>query len=304
MYLLALVRSGRPWRRFTIALILLLSSIILFTFIPELVAPLVLLALLLLLWERAHIGYTLRDLTRSIASGNLDTKLEVQEDDFGALCHAVNNLLQQQRLQQRTQAFLPALPAQAVTSLLSMHLPAEGLPRMLTILIVGYAQSSVRQSPAAQDHVRALRVLSTVAQQQAEMHSAIVERFGDMLLFAFGAFDERPLTTTLRSALQTAQALRQSWDRTSPRGALALSIASGTGLAAALPGLGYTVIGAPIEQALRLQYLAAACPEYALLCSEESYLNLRRLDTTTWLPTDLRLLEPDQPPQVVYALPF
>lgn len=304
MRLLASVRSGRQWRRFIVAIIVVLATILVSTLIPALLVPLVLLAIILLIWERMQLNHAMRDLAARIATGDLDTKLEVQEGAWGTLCHAVNDLLQQQRRQHYVQTLVPTLPSEAITTMLNKQRSPDGVLQSLTVLVVGYTHTSPPGASLTQEHLVALRALSTVAQQQSERHGALLERFGDMLLFAFGAFEERPLNTTLRHALQTAQVLRQTWDDTSPRGPLALSLASGKGLSVALPGLGYTVIGAPIEQALRLQHLAAACPEYALLCSEESYMTLRLLHNAHWLPTDLRLLQPDQPPQVVYALPL
>jgi len=215
----------------------------------------------------------------------------------------VNTLLQQQRLHQHTESLHPFLPVDASARLLGTTLPPDGTPRMLTILVVGYTGTLGSQSDVARSHLQALHRLSTTIQQQAERHNALLERCGDLILLAFGAFDETPRTKTLRSALQTMQVLRQTWDSSSPRGALTFSLASGEALAVALPGLGYTVIGSPVAHALQLQPLAMTHPEYALLCSEEAYMTLRRLDSTNWLSTGLRLPYPDQSSQVVYALP-
>lgn len=291
------------WWRIIIILILLPTCIVLLLFVPELLVPLILLALVLLLWERVRIIYAMHNLAARIAAGNYNTKIEVQEGAWGALCHAVNTLLQQQRLHQHTESLHPFLPDEASARLLGTTLPADGTPRMLTILVVGYTRTPGPQSDVARSHLQALHRLSIAIQQQAERHNALLERCGDLILLAFGAFDETPRTKTLRSALQTMQVLRQTWDSNSPRGALTFSLASGDALAVVLPGLGYTVIGSPVAHALQLQPLAMTHPEYALLCSEEAYMTLRRLDSTNWLSTGLRLPYPDQPPQVVYALP-
>jgi hypothetical protein len=78
-------------------------------------------------------------------------------------------------------------------------------------------------------------------------------------------------------------------------------------LAIALPGLGYSVIGPPVEQALRLQQIAAHARRSGLLCSEDAYFALcrdtgrRRDKATGWQPTDLRVSIANRPPQVVYG---
>ncbi len=291
------------WWRIVIILILLPTCVVLIIFVPELVVPLILLVLVHLLWERVRIIYAMHDLAARIAAGNYNTKIEVQEGAWGALCHAVNTLLQQQRLYQHTRSLLPFLPADVVARLPgSAHSP-DGTPRMLTILVVGYTETLGSQTDVTHSHIQALQRLSLIIQQQAELHNALLERCGDLILLAFGVFDEAPRTKTLRSALHTMHVLRRAWDHRSPRGALTFSLASGDALAVALPGLGYTVIGSPVIHALQLQHLAITHPEYALLCSEEAYMTLRRLDNTNWLSTGLRMPYPGQPPQLVYALP-
>lgn len=302
------VRSAPNWPRVAVTVVLVSFTVVLSLYVPQLLIPLLVLGVAWLLWERLRINNAIRDLAARIAVGDLDAKLEVGDSAWGALCHAVNGLLQQQRRQQRMQTMLPWLPAHVIASLVNTPLPAEGLPRAMTVLVIGYATATLR-SVDESIHLRIFQAMAAAAQQQAEIHGALLERSGDTLLLAFGAFDDRPLPTTLRSAMKAAKELRSTWSQLSQADvplptlpSLCLSLASGTGRAVALPGLGYTIIGTPLDQGLRLQYLAAACPEYTLLCSEESYLLLRRLDNSPWLPTDMRLVQPHRPAQVVYAL--
>lgn len=301
---LSTIHAGRLWQRVAGLVFLLVLLVLLALFWPQLIAVVILLALLVLLWERIRMGQAMRELATRITTGQLSAKVEVREGAWGVLCHSVNGLVQQQHRQRRMQALLPALPTHAINALGDMLPPCEARPRTITVLIVGYAGARPSQAQAEREHLDALRTLAAVVQQQVEHYDAWLERLGDTLLLAFGAFDEQPNAVNLRNALQAARALRAAWDANSPRGPLAISLATGNVLAATLPGLGYTLAGAPIEQALRLQHLAAACPEYALLCSEEAYMTLRRLDTAPWLLTDLRLLQPNHPPQIVYALPY
>lgn len=302
MHRLAPGSNGGHWRRILIGIIMVPACVILLVFVPEFVVPLILVALLLLLWERVRMSYAMYDLAARIVTNRYNSKIEVQDGAWGALCHAVNRLLQQQRLHQHTQRLQPFLPPDAA-NLLGKSLPPDGTPRMLTILVIGYTDTLGSHTDVTRSHLQALQRLSITIQQQAEKQNALLERCGDLILLTFGAFDDVPLTKTLRIALHMARVLRQSWDSTSPRGALTLSLTSGAALAVALPGLGYTVIGAPVAQALHLQHLAATCPQYALLCSESAYVSLRRLDNLPWMLTDLRLPAPGQAPHAIYALP-
>ncbi len=289
------------WQRCISLIILLITSGILCILIPTTRIPVLLLALALLIWERIRITSGLHTLTIHIASGQPLSKIEVQEDALGELCHAVNNVLQQQRLYHHTQALLPTLPTRATMTLCHTHIPDEGIPHTVTILVVGYTRATPRQPAATDQHIQALRNLAAVLQEQIETHHALVERCGDLLLLAFGAFDTIPLTTTNRQAVQTAQALRQTWNSNSPRGALTFSLSSGSALALVLPGLGYTMIGAPLQQALHIHQIALAHPSYSLLCSEECYVTLRHTIDAAWTVLSPRVLSPDQRDQAVYA---
>lgn len=289
------------WQRCISLIILLTTSGILYVLIPTTRIPVLLLALAVLIWERIRIASGLHTLTMHIASGQPLSKIEVQEDALGALCHAVNNVLQQQRLYHHTQALLPTLPTRATATLCRTHVPDEGISHTVTILVVGYTRATPRQPAATDQHIQALRNLSAVIQEQIETHHALLERYGDLFLMAFGAFDTIPLTTTNRQALQTAQALRQTWNSNSPRGGLTFSLANGSALALVLPGLGYTMIGAPLQQALHIHQIALAHPSYSLLCSEECYVTLRHTIDTAWIVLPPRVLSPDQCDQAVYA---
>jgi class 3 adenylate cyclase len=257
-------------------------------------------------------------LTRRIVTGDLSRKLEVSDGAVGALCHAVNGLLQQRRVQERLQALLPALPVSVHQRLLddpaSMRF-GQNTP-LATVLLVGRAGPGARNPDDPRKNAAVCLLLAEEAQQQAGRYGALMQLCGESLLLVFGALEPQSRAAGLQAALETAQALRQRWDEAGPlaRGRLSLSIASGNVVAGVLPGLGYSAFGPPIEQALRLQHLAAACPEYALLCSEDAYASLRRATGSPepavgaatpaeWLPTDLRLLQPGRPPQAVYALP-
>jgi class 3 adenylate cyclase len=245
-----------------------------------------------------------RALARSIVGGRLDEKIEVRRGEWGDLSHAVNTILQEQRVQRRLRSALPeSLPHDAVAALLSGSLPTEGQTRLVAVMLVRHT----RRAPEWDERGRraglvAWRALSHAAQEAAQEHSALLQLCGDSILLAFGAFDERPAADSLRAALSVAETLCRRWRASgiNAGGPLSLSLVSGHGLAAALPGLGYCVVGAPVEQALRLQQLALHSRRYGLLCSEEVYLAMRNRDSNGWRPTDLRISLPNRPPQVVY----
>jgi hypothetical protein len=78
-------------------------------------------------------------------------------------------------------------------------------------------------------------------------------------------------------------------------------MASGTALVAMLPGLGYCVLGAPVDQVLTLGRLALGTPAFRLLCDESAYFALRRNAPQGWSLTSLRLPGEAGKPQPVYG---
>ena len=229
-------------------------------------------------------------------------KLEVPHGPWGDLARAVNGLLQERRVEQRLRAALPSpLPLEAVQSLLGGDLAAGGQSRPVAVLLVG---APVR-APAWEHGVRrgglaAWQALALTAQQVAQQHGALLQPCGNAVMLVFGAFEDRPARESLRQALAAAALLQRTWRDGAETSALALALSAGHALAAALPGMGFCVVGAPIEQAVGLQQLAARARRSGLLCSEEAYHAFRRDDSAAWQPTDLRVSVANRPPQVVY----
>ena len=263
-------------------------------------ALLPLIALLLLAVERRDrraLALAIR-----IADDRQLDKLEVPPGPWGDLARAVNGLLQERRVTQRMRAALPSpLPLAAIQSLLGGDLAAGGQSRSVAVLLVG---APVR-APAWEHGVRrgglaAWQALALTAQQAAQQHGALLQPCGDAVMLVFGAFEERPARESLRHALAAAALLQRTWRDSDETGALALALATGHALAAALPGMGFCVVGAPVEQAVGLQQLAARARRSGLLCSEEAYHAFRRDDGADWQPTDLRVSVANRPPQVVY----
>jgi class 3 adenylate cyclase len=244
-----------------------------------------------------------RALAERIADDRQIDKVEVPHGAWGELARAVNGLLQERRVAQRMRAALPTpLPIAAVQSLLGGDLASGGQSRPVAVLLV----SAPARAPAWERGVRrsgllAWQSLAEVAQAVAHRYGALLQPCGDAVMLVFGAFEDRPAGESLRDALAAAAQLQDDWRTLSEAsGALALALASGHALAAALPGLGFCVVGAPVEQAVGLQQLAARARRSGLLCSEESYNALRRDTDAAWQPTDLRVSIANRPPQMVY----
>jgi class 3 adenylate cyclase len=243
-----------------------------------------------------------RELAARIVNDRQVDKVEVPHGSWGDLARAVNRLLQERRVEQRLRAALPSpLPLEAVQSLLGGDLASGGQSRPVAVLLVG---APVR-APAWEQGLRrgglaAWQALALMAQQAAQQHGALLQPCGDAVMLVFGAFENRPARDSLRQALAVAALLQRAWRDSEEAGALALALSSGHALAAALPGLGFCVVGAPVEQAVGLQQLAARVRRSGLLCSEDAYLALRRDHGSSWQPTDLRVSVANRPPQAVY----
>jgi class 3 adenylate cyclase len=263
-------------------------------------ALLPLIALLLLAVDRRD--RRARAMAARIGDDRQFDKIEVPHGPWGELARAVNSLLQERRVEQRLRAALPApLPLEAVQSLLGGDLAAGGQSRPVAVLLVG---APVR-APAWEHGVRraglaAWQALALTAQQAAQQYGALLQPCGDAVMLVFGAFEDRPARDSLRDALAAAGQLQRAWHDSDEAGALALALSSGHALAAALPGLGFCVVGAPVEQAVGLQQLAARVRRSGLLCSEDAYHTLRRDHSAAWHPTDLRVSVANRPPQAVY----
>lgn len=243
-------------------------------------------ALGLLSWERIYLERAMHQFASRVLAGDIDAKFEVKSGAWGRICHAVNGLLQRQRLSTRALQMLPALPSKLYTRS-DLQLPSEGSERPMTILVIGYTASA--RTGGGKADLTALHALAATVHEQVEQQGVLLQQLGNMILIAFGTFEERPLSSSLQQALQTAQAVDRAWKNVAPQRPLTMSLACGNVLAATLPGIGYTLIGAPIEQAQRLQTRAAEDLECTCICSEDAYRVICRSPNNAWLPTDLHI---------------
>lgn len=270
--------SGRSGNRVRLALasLALLGALFASLLASPLAIPAILVAAALLLWERATLSADLRALAALVqataqpaspATADEETKLEVADGAWGELCHALNRLLQQRRAEQQRQLLLPSLPAASATRFAEQRPPPEGTACEVVVL-------ALANSSALPDPVAAMRDAAYLALHQAQLHEALLARWAEGMVLIFGALGQQGSTQALRSAYQAAQALSATWTAATPAQRPRITLAGGRGRVVILPGLGLTVLGPPIEQAVALQGLS---PRAALVCNEDAYLGLRRL---------------------------
>jgi hypothetical protein len=211
----------------------------------------------------SHALYVLRE---QVASADHDTKLEVGSGNLGALSYQINRLLHQRRAQQRLLALAP-MPAPHVAARLVEHPPADQRP-MLTVALLAIMLPPPHGLSAAH-----LRTLSSTVLAYADAEGALISYHHTALLLSFGHFDE-PLDHVLNCAYRTALALARSWPIPAAELPPTFILTSGNASASTLPGLGYTLLGSPVQQFV---HLAATALPHQLTTSEATYIHLRRL---------------------------
>jgi hypothetical protein len=266
--------AGQVRRRLRAALLIaaLLAAALAALSASTLVVLAIMLVCLVVVWDRLALAADLRRLAGVVAAVD-EAKLEVADGAWGELCHVLNRLLQQRRAESQLRHLLPALPTSSAARLSELRPPLEGLACDIAVLAVGL--------PGGGDPVSGLREVAYAAQHQAELYDALLARWGEGVFLIFGAVGPQGPGAALRSAHEAARALGAMWGPRPPAHGPRLTLAAGRGRVVVLPGLGLTVVGAPVEQAIALQGLAqptGAPPAFAtpLLCNEDAYLGLRR----------------------------
>lgn len=224
--------------------------------------------------------------TQLSSVGTLD-KLEVSADpSTAALDQALNAAIQRTREQARsTQMSRETIPA--------VEDEPDTVPRSVAVLALGlrdHDQSSVSPETMAQ-----LRRIADTVVNVAEHRSALLQMQGSgTFALIFAAFSQEPAARSAKAALDAAAELSVAHPD------LHFGLSSGTGLPCRLPGAGYTVIGAPLEEAIRLHRFSASWHEYRLLCPEPVALLLRPY--VNGARTSLQLTAPNSPPLPIYTL--
>lgn len=219
-------------------------------------------------------------------------KIEVPDNtSAGALDRALNEAIQRAREQAHVVKLAPQpIPSGEALQLLGDD---EGTPRSVAVLALGLReQDQATVSPETMEHLR--EIAGTVV-AVAERRSALLQMQGSSTFaLIFAAFSQEPAARSARAALDAAAELFAAHP------ALHFGLSSGTGMPCTLPGAGYTVIGSPLEEAIRLHRLAATWNEYRLLCPEPVALLLR--PHAAGNRTSLQLTSSIAPALPVYSL--
>jgi hypothetical protein len=226
-----------------------------------------LVVLTLLLWDRLRTWEWLRRIAGRIEHRQPLEKLEVAQGTWGELCRAINTLMQEQHTLLHRASLQPSsLPPAALAYLRDESIPEEGWQREVAVLVLG---------PHANDleNQQRWRLLAQLAFAESQRHQALLLPCATGVQLVFGAFREQPRQESLQRALGVARAIAENY-RYATQAGLAAGLASGRAFATLTHGLGFSVIGAPVERALALQQLGHSPDEATLRCDERDYLRI------------------------------
>jgi hypothetical protein len=268
-----------------VAATLAIVAILQVPIVPQNAIPLLLTAAAIaaLLYERFTTRRVLAELASQLADENNSHKFDV----MGALGaphvdHALNRLVQRVREHE-------TVTKECASTTLPPAATADTTMQVVALSVGVRRERHVDYS--ADQAARLLRTASAALAATEEQPCVLVQGDGTLLLI-FGSTVNQPITLSLRYALQTAHALQSD-----PH--LRFGLGVGSARQCPLPGGTTALIGAPLDDAARLQRMAAAWHEYHLLCAEPVALLARshRNQRTT-----LKLTSPSLPPLPVYAL--
>lgn len=242
-----------------------------------------------------------RALARQLRVAGPAEKLEVAPGDWGDLCRAVNGLVQERRLHEQVQEFAPSVPPGGLRHLLDANSTGKGRQHMVAVLLVGVRGVQHLDAQRSTTLVSAWQSLASAARTAAYEHNALLQPCGDSMMLVFGAFHEESAQRLLASATDVAQRLQRMWFASGGSGRLALGITSGPAVVTIAPGLGCSVFGGPVEQALQIERLALSTPNTRLLCTESTYHAMRNVQGAAWRATDHCISTPEGRQQVVYG---
>ena len=248
--------------------------------------------LMLLGLERFRARRRLARLATQLKSLASLEKLEVSADPAAAaLDRALNDAIQHTREQahiaQLTRRPLPADDTPGFPD------DSDGAPRSVAVLALGLREQD--HSAISPETMAQLRQIAGTVVGVAERRAALLQMQGSgTFALIFAAFAQQPAARSAKAAFDAAVELMAAYPD------LHFGLSAGTGLPCTLPGAGYTVIGTPLEEAIRLHRLAASWHEYRLLCPEPVALLLR--SSAAGRRTPLQLTSPVAPPLPVYAL--
>lgn len=268
----------------------LIATVVLLVF-GQLLAALLVVIVGALVLEIERRNRRARALAQQLVAGQALEKLEVPTGAWGELCRAINTVVQERRVQEHSRTTF-RLASDRTGQVANDQ-------RTVAVLLVSCVPNHTRTADP-ESSVMIWRALASATERLAQAHGALLQPCGDAIMLVFGAHGDRPIEDSLLAAEVAAESLSKTW-RIKQRGPLAMSMSSGIGVVASLPGLGCCVLGAPVEQAVQIERLALASPYYRLLCDESAYYALRHHGTTTWRPTEFRIRSGDGRAQVVYG---
>jgi hypothetical protein len=210
---------------------------------------------------------------------------------MSVLDRALNDAIQRTREQARVLQFAPlAGPSGPVLDQLAS---ADGTPRNVAVLAFGLRDQG--STPILSETHEQLREIASTVVAVAEHRAALVQMQGSgTFALIFAAFSQEPAGRGIGVAYEAAKELLGAYPE------LRFGLSAGTGMPCTLPGAGYTVIGPPLEEAIRLYRLAASWHEFQILCPEPVSLILRA--SVAGQRTPLQLTSSSAPPLPVYAL--
>ncbi len=242
-------------------------------------------AITALVYERYSVRRALEAVAEQLDAAGPVGKLEVEVAGATfALGHALNRTIQRAR----TEA--SELQVHAVSQIEGEAAPGEN--RRLAALYAGLRQGACRAFGA--EHIRYISEVAAAALDAGRHADVVIKAQGDgTLLLLFGALHEQPRALSLAQALESAAELGGRFSE------LRFGLACGEANISVLPSLGSTVIGAPLDDAVRLGRMAVAWHEYRLLAAEPVAL-MARAFASRRTPLELSLVA--APALPVYAV--
>lgn len=192
--------------------------------------------------------------TRSLAQRIRDrqtNKFEVQQGAWGELSRAVNGLMQEQRISQHVQSIQPqAIPNNALQALLGGNIELDNQSRIVSVLLVGNPHLNEKNPD-----LHAWQTLGEICYSTAQNFNAVLQPCGNALLLAFGCFEEQSIQEMLSAASASIEQINQQWQQAGYKESLSHNLCQGAITPTLLPGLGYSLCGAPINEVVRLWQL-------------------------------------------------
>lgn len=259
---------------------------LLFSWLSAIVLLLAAVAIVALVRERVTYRQALQALAEQLDDLDTLSKLEVNSSKSAALIdQALNRAIQRSREQSRhalfSQPVLHVIPPAVIDA-----------PVIVAVLSIDLRRAESELYTSA--YAEYLAAVADVAVQATRQTSALLQAQGDgTLLLIFGVQPDQPVALSLRQALNAALTLAGSF------GELRFGLSCGSARLCPLPGVGQMMVGAPLEDAVRLSRMAASWHEYNLLCTEPTALLARTVPSHR---TPLQFTHTAMPTLPVYAL--